>query len=76
MWVVMDSNHRRRKPADLQSAPFDRSGNKTPSLLKAGAKVGIFSEIQKLLMVFFHLFYTIADNVHNLINIYLGRINH
>ncbi len=26
-WEVMDSNHRRRKPADLQSAPFDRSGN-------------------------------------------------
>ena len=27
MWVVMDSNHRRRKPADLQSAPFGHSGN-------------------------------------------------
>ena len=26
-WEVMDSNHRRRTPADLQSAPFDRSGN-------------------------------------------------
>ncbi len=26
-WVVMDSNHRRRKPADLQSAPFGHSGN-------------------------------------------------
>ena len=25
-WVVMDSNHRRRKPADLQSAPFGHSG--------------------------------------------------
>ena len=24
-WVVMDSNHRRRKPADLQSAPFGHS---------------------------------------------------
>ena len=23
----MDSNHRRRKPADLQSAPFGHSGN-------------------------------------------------
>ena len=26
-WVVMDSNHRRRAPADLQSAPFVHSGN-------------------------------------------------
>ena len=26
-WEVMDSNHRRRKPADLQSAPFGHSGN-------------------------------------------------
>ena len=28
----MDSNHRRRKPADLQSAPFGHSGN-YPSFL-------------------------------------------
>ena len=26
-WAKMDSNHRRRKPADLQSAPFGHSGN-------------------------------------------------
>ena len=26
MWAKMDSNHRRRKPADLQSAPFGHSG--------------------------------------------------
>ena len=26
LWVEMDSNHRRRKPADLQSAPFGHSG--------------------------------------------------
>ena len=26
MWAQMDSNHRRRKPADLQSAPFGHSG--------------------------------------------------
>ena len=26
MWAKMDSNHRRRKPADLQSAPFVHSG--------------------------------------------------
>ena len=25
-WAKMDSNHRRRKPADLQSAPFGHSG--------------------------------------------------
>ena len=27
LWAVMDSNHRRRKPAELQSAPFGHSGN-------------------------------------------------
>ena len=26
-WEKMDSNHRRYKPADLQSAPFGHSGN-------------------------------------------------
>ena len=26
VWAQMDSNHRRRKPADLQSAPFGHSG--------------------------------------------------
>ena len=35
----MDSNHRRRKPAELQSAPFGHSGN-CPCLF-AGAKVVI-----------------------------------
>ncbi len=28
MWAQMDSNHRRRKPADLQSAPFGHSGTR------------------------------------------------
>ena len=27
LWAKMDSNHRRRKPAELQSAPFGHSGN-------------------------------------------------
>ena len=27
-WAMVGSNHRRRKPADLQSAPFGRSGNR------------------------------------------------
>ncbi len=35
-WEVMDSNHRRRTPADLQSAPFDRSGNFPFFLLRRG----------------------------------------
>ena len=26
LWAKMDSNHRRYKPADLQSAPFGHSG--------------------------------------------------
>ena len=26
LWAKMDSNHRRHKPADLQSAPFGHSG--------------------------------------------------
>ena len=43
LWVVMDSNHRRRKPADLQSAPFGHSGNHPNSF----AKLRIFSESAK-----------------------------
>jgi hypothetical protein len=27
LWAVVDSNHRSRKTADLQSAPFGHSGN-------------------------------------------------
>jgi hypothetical protein len=34
-WRGKDSNLRRRKPADLQSAPFGRSGT-PPILLKLG----------------------------------------
>ena len=47
MWAKMDSNHRRRKPADLQSAPFGhscfnnesgrRGSNPRPSAWKANA---------------------------------------
>ena len=33
LWAKMDSNHRRRKPADLQSAPFGHSGI-CPSAIK------------------------------------------
>ena len=33
LWVLMDSNHRSRKTADLQSAPFGHSG-KHPSAVK------------------------------------------
>ena len=32
LWVLMDSNHRSRKTADLQSAPFGHSG-KHPSFV-------------------------------------------
>src|ERR1043165_5384690 len=32
-WTVVDSNHGRHKPADLQSAPFGRSGNRPYVLL-------------------------------------------
>ena len=42
-WAVMDSNHRRRKPAELQSAPFGHSGN-CPFVLNCSAKVRLFLE--------------------------------
>ena len=51
MWVVMDSNHRRRKPADLQSAPFGHSGNHPCSI--ASAKVYILADTAKGLTNFF-----------------------
>jgi hypothetical protein len=44
----MDSNHRRRKPADLQSAPFGHSGIApkiyvyNPLLSKVGANLKLF----------------------------------
>ena len=37
-WAVMDSNHRRRKPAELQSAPFGHSGN-CPSVYSASSLI-------------------------------------
>ncbi len=42
-WGRMDSNHRRRTPADLQSAPFGRSGTppyfeRTPRLVLIGTQ--------------------------------------
>ena len=59
----MDSNHRRRKPADLQSAPFGHSGIcpyfKNPlcivfsrSILETAAKVGIFFIAPNVLQFF------------------------
>ncbi len=42
-WAKMDSNHRRHKPADLQSAPFGHSGIRPSALsLKCGAKVYVY----------------------------------
>ncbi len=38
LWAKMDSNHRRRTSADLQSAPFGHSGIRP--FVKCGAKVG------------------------------------
>ena len=41
MWAKMDSNHRRYKPADLQSAPFGHSGirpDETASRFICGCK--------------------------------------
>ena len=39
LWAKMDSNHRRRKPADLQSAPFGHSG--TCPFQKVERKTGL-----------------------------------
>ena len=38
-WAKMDSNHRRRKPADLQSAPFGHSGT-CPTIFQKRAEDG------------------------------------
>ena len=45
-WAVMDSNHRRRKPAELQSAPFGHSGN-CPSFWFSVAKVDTIFQLCK-----------------------------
>lgn len=41
-WAGMGSNHRRRKPVDLQSTPFDHSGTypKLNRFVRSGEKVG------------------------------------
>ncbi len=42
LWEVMDSNHRKRTLADLQSAPFGHSGNFPITIrIKLGADGGI-----------------------------------
>ena len=50
-WVLMDSNHRSRKTADLQSAPFGHSG-KHP-FPKADAKVQKVFELCKYSTIFY-----------------------
>jgi hypothetical protein len=35
VWRVVDSNHRSRKTADLQSAPFGHSGNSPQKIIRA-----------------------------------------
>ena len=41
-WVLMDSNHRSRKTADLQSAPFGHSGKHPFLLTSSGEGEAIF----------------------------------
>ena len=62
VWAKMDSNHRRRKPADLQSAPFGHSGicpfafdslTLVGSFLNCDAKVLLFFESANVLEIFF-----------------------
>ena len=38
LWVLMDSNHRSRKTADLQSAPFGHSGKHPFPFILVGAE--------------------------------------
>ena len=54
LWAKMDSNHRSRKTADLQSAPFGHSGicpNTSP--LKGDAKVQLFFKFTSGIFVIF-----------------------
>ena len=52
VWAKMDSNHRRRKPADLQSAPFGHSGM-CPFALDSLALVGSFLNCDAKVRLFF-----------------------
>ena len=55
MWAKMDSNHRRRKPADLQSAPFGHSGICPFAFeaLSTACRVGLFLNCDaKILLIF------------------------
>ncbi len=46
-WAKMDSNHRRYKPADLQSAPFGHSGIRP----NADAKLAKYFEPAKYFLI-------------------------
>lgn len=49
LWAVMDSNHRSRKTAELQSAPFGHSGN-CPYYFQLQCKGTIIFETCKCLL--------------------------
>ena len=56
MWAGLDSNQRRREPADLQSAPVDRFGT-DPLNLSLNTKISI----KKLILIYFTLFQNIVN---------------
>ena len=52
LWEKMDSNHRRRAPADLQSAPFGHSGILPKvSLFTTFARCPVFIPVREYLSV-------------------------
>ena len=55
-WAKMDSNHRRYKPADLQSAPFGHSGNHPRLSLESGCKGKGFRRQQRIIIRVFASF--------------------
>ena len=52
LWAKMDSNHRRRKPADLQSAPFGHSGI-CPLAIDSSASNAAFFNCDAKIQLFF-----------------------
>jgi hypothetical protein len=51
-WVGLGSNQRRRKPADLQSAPFNRSGTYPFSSFRKGREYGDWPWLCKRFVLF------------------------
>ncbi len=61
LWAKMDSNHRSRKTADLQSAPFGHSGICPYNSLNKRTKIKQYNKLQRSIFVL-HFLSLLSDS--------------